>query len=150
MEKSNPVIHFEMPSKDSARIAKFYKEAFGWDTKELGKAYGDYVLALTTDIDERGMPTEPGTINGGFFPVKENMPAQTTLVVIRVADMNKAVRALGHAGGTLNVKPMEIPDIGMYASFYDTEGNHVGLLELTLAMKEKVNRQPLVSHKDNP
>jgi len=33
------------------------------------------------------------------------------------------------SGGKVLGKPMEIPGIGMYGSFTDTEGNRVSLLE---------------------
>ncbi len=33
------------------------------------------------------------------------------------------------AGGKILIKPMEIPGIGLYVSFKDTEGNRVGMLE---------------------
>ena len=32
-----PVVHFEMPYVDRARMAKFYKSAFGWQTRMLGE-----------------------------------------------------------------------------------------------------------------
>jgi len=28
--KMNPVVHFEMPYTDNKRVAKFYKNVFGW------------------------------------------------------------------------------------------------------------------------
>jgi len=30
MKKMNPVVHFEMPAKDRARVSEFYTKAFGW------------------------------------------------------------------------------------------------------------------------
>jgi uncharacterized protein len=63
----NPVVHFEMPYDDRERMAKFYGLAFGWQTQMFGEEMGNYVLATTTESDERG-PKSPGTINGGFFP----------------------------------------------------------------------------------
>ena len=41
----NPVVHFEMPFDDRARLARFYEQAFGWQMQPLGEAMGDYVLA---------------------------------------------------------------------------------------------------------
>ncbi len=39
----NPVVHFEMPAEDKARMRKFYESAFGWKTHQLGKEMGEYV-----------------------------------------------------------------------------------------------------------
>jgi predicted enzyme related to lactoylglutathione lyase len=63
----NPVVHFEMPAEDRKRMADFYTKVFGWKTQQLGEDMGNYVLAITTDSDEKG-PKKPGAINGGFFP----------------------------------------------------------------------------------
>jgi uncharacterized protein len=65
----NPVVHFEMPYDNGARMAKFYESAFGWQTQMLGEEMGNYVLATTTETDMSG-PKKPGAINGGFFPKK--------------------------------------------------------------------------------
>ena len=45
----NPVVHFEMPAKDRGRMRKFYETAFGWQTEQLGKEMGEYVLVTTTE-----------------------------------------------------------------------------------------------------
>ena len=64
----NPVVHFEMPYEDSERLSKFYSEAFGWEMNKLGKEMGDYVLATTTETDDKQMVKTHGMINGGFAP----------------------------------------------------------------------------------
>ena len=51
MSKMNPVVHFEMPYDDRERMAKFYQNAFGWQTQMLGEETGNYVLATTTETD---------------------------------------------------------------------------------------------------
>jgi predicted enzyme related to lactoylglutathione lyase len=89
----DPVVHFEMPYKDGARMAKFYRSAFGWQTRMLGEEMGNYVLATTVETDEKG-PVRPGAINGGFYPRKRGWPAQYPSVVIAVKDIKKAVE--GH------------------------------------------------------
>ena len=62
----NPVVHFEMPAENRQRMADFYSKTFGWKTQMLGKDMGNYVIATTTESDEKG-PKKPGAINGGFF-----------------------------------------------------------------------------------
>jgi predicted enzyme related to lactoylglutathione lyase len=37
----NPVVHFEMPYDNRARMAKFYKLVFGWTTQMLGEDMGN-------------------------------------------------------------------------------------------------------------
>ena len=124
----NPVVHFEMPYDNRERMAKFYGTAFGWQTQLLGQEMGNYVVATTTATDDKG-PKTPGAINGGFFEKKADWPAQYPSVVIAVDNIKDAVKKVKDAGGKVLGEPMEIPGIGQYVSFTDTEGNRVSMLQ---------------------
>ena len=124
----NPVVHFEMPYDNRERMAAFYQSAFGWQTHPLGEEMGNYVLAHTTETVD-GMVRTPGTINGGFYERKPDWPAQHPSVVIAVGDIRPAMQQGTAAGGPRLGEPMEIPGVGPYVSFYDTEGNRVSLLQ---------------------
>jgi len=126
--KMNPVVHFEMPAEDRKRMAGFYTKAFGWQTEILGPDMGDYVLVTTTESDD-GTPKTPGAINGGFYPKKDDWPAQHPSVVIAVDSIKDSMQAVSKAGGKVLGEPMEIPGIGQYVSFFDTEGNRVSMLQ---------------------
>jgi predicted enzyme related to lactoylglutathione lyase len=125
----DPVVHFEMPYDDRERMARFYEAAFGWHTQMLGPEMGNYVLATTTESGEDGRPTKPGAINGGFYGRSPDMPAQFPSVVIAVGDVRAAMGKVRGAGGRVLGEPMEIPGIGHYVSFLDTEGNRAGMLQ---------------------
>jgi hypothetical protein len=124
----NPVVHFEMPYDDRGLMAKFYESAFGWQTQMLGEDMGNYVLATTTETDQNG-PKRPGAINGGFFQRKPDWPAQYPSMVIAVDNINESIRKITDAGGKVLGEPMEIPGVGQYVSFIDTEGNRVSVLQ---------------------
>jgi predicted enzyme related to lactoylglutathione lyase len=124
----NPVVHFEMPYDNRVRMVKFYESAFGWQTQMLGEDMGNYVLATTTDTGESG-PKRPGAINGGFFPKKPDWPAQYPSVVIAVDNVKESIKKVIDAGGKVLGEPMEIPGVGQYVSFIDTEGNRVSMLQ---------------------
>jgi uncharacterized protein len=126
----NPVVHFEMPYDNRQRMAKFYESTFGWHTQMLGEDMGNYVLAATTETGPEG-PTRPGAINGGFFERKPDWPGQHPSVVIAVDDIAASARKVRDAGGTVLGEPMEIPGVGKYVSFTDTEGNRVSMLQPT-------------------
>ena len=126
----DPVVHFEIPYNDKTRIAGFYEKAFGWETKALGEEMGGYVLASSTVSNENGDPV-PGTINGGFFPKIAGAPQQHPSVVIAVADISVAMANVRKAGGTVLGDPMEIPGVGKYVSFNDSEGNRLSMLQAT-------------------
>ncbi len=126
--KMDSVVHFEMPYEKADRLVKFYAQAFGWQMRKLGGEMGDYVTATTTETDENRMVKNPGAINGGFFP-KSASPAQYPSVVIAVEDIKAAIERVVDAGGEVLGEPMEIPGIGLYVSFNDTEGNRVSMLQ---------------------
>jgi predicted enzyme related to lactoylglutathione lyase len=126
----DPVVHFEFPYHDRERIAKFYQSAFGWKTQMLGPEMGNYVLAITAETDVKSDQTAVrGSINGGFFAHDPKMPGQVPSVVIGVQDIKKSMAAVKKAGGEVLGEPMEIPGVGQYVSFYDTERNRVGILQ---------------------
>lgn len=124
----NPVVHFEMPFDNRARMAKFYEPAFGWQTQMLGENMGNYVLATTTETGESG-PIKPGAINGGFYPKQPGEPAQCPSIVISVDDIKQSIKGVIAAGGKVLGEPMEIAGVGQYVSFIDTEGNRLSMLQ---------------------
>ena len=126
--KSDPVVHFEMPYKDHERVMDFYTKAFGWNMKKLGDDMGGYVLAGTTELDDNMMVKAPGNINGGFYKPDDMNPGVPS-VVISVENLNDSIKKVKDGGGTILGEPMEIPGIGDYVSFTDTEGNRVGMLQ---------------------
>ncbi|MBI4708611.1 MAG: VOC family protein [Candidatus Portnoybacteria bacterium] len=129
----NPVVHFEMPAQDKKRISNFYTSVFGWETKQMGPEMGDYVVVMTTESDKKG-PKKPGVINGGFFQKTDDNPSQHPSVVIAVDDIKEHIKKVQEAGGKVNGEPMDIPGVGLYVSFYDTEGNLNSMLQPTKVM----------------
>ena len=123
----NPVVHFEMPYDDGARMRAFYEAAFGWTMVPLGADMGEYVVARTAETDADNMVTQKGAINGGFAP--RGSENDRTNLVIAVADIRAAMAAVRDAGGTVHGKPVEIPGIGQYVNFTDTEGNRLSVLQ---------------------
>jgi hypothetical protein len=124
----DPVVHFEIPFDDRARMTAFYEAVFGWKTQSLGQEMGDYVLATTADADAAGQ-RPPGSIDGGFYPRRPDWPAQHPSLVIAVSHIGEAMQRVKAAGGQVLGDPMEIAGVGQYVSFTDTEGNRLSLLQ---------------------
>jgi len=129
----DPVAHFEMPYEDKKRMADFYRKAFGWKTEELGPEMGNYVIATTSETDENKTPVRRGNINGGFFE-KSEMGRHPNVVVV-VKDIADSIKKINEAGGKVLGEPMEIPGIGRYVSFRDTEGNRNAVMQPFREMK---------------
>jgi uncharacterized protein len=124
----DPVVHFELPAEDRERMAAFYSTVFGWQTEALGAEMGSYTVVTTTDT-EGGRPTTPGAINGGFFMKTADAASHVPSVVIAVQDVRASLSAVEQAGGTVAGPPQEIPGVGLYGSFHDSEGNRMSLLQ---------------------
>ncbi len=133
--KMNPVVHFEMPAENRKRMSDFYARTFGWKTEQLGPEMGDYVVVQTTEGDEKGHPKTPGQINGGFFQKAADKPMQYPSVVIAVEDIQQHMKKVTEAGGKVLGEPWDIPGVGKYVSFTDTEGNRVSMLQPSPRMK---------------
>jgi predicted enzyme related to lactoylglutathione lyase len=122
------VVHFELPYDDRERITRFYETVFQWKMQAYGPEMGNYVVATTAETDV--MPNAPrGAINGGFFQRSPDLPAQHPSVVIGVGDITASMKAVNEAGGQVLGTPMEIPSVGQYVSFQDTEGNRLSMLQ---------------------
>ncbi len=126
--KKNSVVHFEMPYKDAKRVSEFYTSAFGWDMNDAGADMGHYIVAQTAETDQNRMVKTPGTINGGFYE-KSKSTSPYPSFVISVEDINKAMEMVENAGGKIVGKPQDIPGVGLWVVFIDTEGNKVSMLQ---------------------
>jgi len=124
---TNKVCHFEIPSDDRARAKTFYAEVFGWRVEDMPFQDDVYTFAITTPVDEQFMYTEKGGINGGIF--KKEGPLQGLVVTVEVPSIDDHIPKIEAAGGQLLVPKGEVPDMGYYAYFRDTEGNVMGLWE---------------------
>jgi predicted enzyme related to lactoylglutathione lyase len=123
---SGRVVHFELPADNVERAQAFYSEVFGWRMQTIPGM--GYTLVGTTPSDERGMPVEPGSINGGML--KRQPPIQVPLITIHVTDVEVALRAVEKRGGQVVREKMQVGDMGFAAYFRDPEGNVVGLWEV--------------------
>jgi uncharacterized protein len=120
------IVHFEIPADDEARAREFYRAAFGWELQEMPEM--DYTLVRTTPVDEQTqLPTEPGAINGGLMKRSSDTPSP--VLTVEVESIDDALGQIEARGGS-TVKPRsEIPGMGAFAYFKDTEGNVMGLWE---------------------
>lgn len=124
----NSVVHFEMPTKDKKRVADFYSKVFGWDMQQMGDDMGNYLMAVTTPSGDKG-PLEPGAINGGFFDFKNEPGYNAPHLVISVDNLDESIKKVKDSGGEVMGEVMDIPGVGKYASFKDSEDNIVGMLQ---------------------
>lgn len=132
----DPVVHFELPAEDKKRMIEFYSAVFGWQTKQLGPEMGEYIIVTTSEVGEDHFPKQRGTINGGFYQKTTDPPSNHPTVIISVDDIGESMKKVNEAGGKIlggepgkTGEPVNIPGVGLYCAFIDTEGNRVGMLQ---------------------
>jgi uncharacterized protein len=125
----NKVVHFEIPTDDHPRAKRFYAEVFDWQLQDMPGGDDIYTFAITSPVDEQFQHKESGAINGGMFPRGPQLPVHAPVITIGVDSIDQHLRKIEPAGGTLVVPKGEVPGMGWYAYFKDTEGNLMGLWE---------------------
>ena len=125
------VVHFEIPTDDMGRASEFYRSIFGWQLMDMSGQGMDYTLAMTTPVNDQQQPTEPGAINGGMMKRSDDTPAP--VITIDVESIDETLKQVEASGGSTVAPRQEIPGMGAFAYFKDSEGNVLGLWETTPA-----------------
>ncbi|WP_421870876.1 VOC family protein [Marinoscillum sp.] len=123
----NPVVHFELPYKNADRAKNFYTNVFGWKLHQYGSEMNHYITCTTAEKDVKpGAPA--GSIDGGLYPIQPGS-AEHPAFVIGVENIDTASDLIVTHGGQLLSEAHEIPGIGTYRQFSDSEGNKLSLLK---------------------
>lgn len=112
----------ELSTRDLPRCRAFYTELFGWNATEApmggGKRYT--VFALGEDQKTAGMMG------------MEEMPAEVPPhwgIYFAVTGCDAAAKKAGELGAKALVPPLDIPDVGRFAIFFDPQGAHFAILQ---------------------
>jgi hypothetical protein len=120
----NPVQHFEIYGDNPEKLAEFYKKVFGWNISKAPNM--DYWMVGTAPSNDKGMPTEPGMINGGMM--KRPMPdARAWMNYVTVDSLDEATKKLQAAGGQVFRPRTAVPKMGWFAIVSDPEQNVFGI-----------------------
>lgn len=106
-------MHFEIPVKDEARAMNFFSTVFDWTFDNYGM--DNYQFADTGSGEG---------INGALMK-REGSVANS----IGVESIDQTMEKIIANGGNLVVPKTEVPEMGWYCYFTDTEGNIHGLWE---------------------
>ena len=119
------IVHFEIPADDVVRAKDFYGSIFGWQLDDMEGM--DYTIVRTVDVDDQQMPTEAGAINGGMM--KRGPDTPSPVITINVDSIDDSLKHIESSGGSVVRPKSQIPGMGGFAYFKDTEGNVLGLWE---------------------
>ncbi|HEY5898626.1 MAG TPA: VOC family protein [Burkholderiales bacterium] len=116
----NPVVHWELMSRDPAKVGDFYARAFGWKVTHMPQI--DYRMV------ETGAQGAMAGIGGGIVkPDREEPWPGNTLLYILVDDLAAYRKKIVAAGGRIHVEAQKVPGMGKFCLFTDPEGRMMGL-----------------------
>jgi predicted enzyme related to lactoylglutathione lyase len=113
----NPVVHWELLSKDPEKLSAFYEKVFEWKVDH--KPELNYRIVDTQN--------EVG-IKGGIIkpPRPEPWPGNMTMYVA-VDDLAAYRQKVVEAGGKILIEEQEVPGMGSFSLFMDPENRMIGL-----------------------
>jgi predicted enzyme related to lactoylglutathione lyase len=116
----NPVVHWELMSKDPAGVSEFYAKLFGWKVQ--------YHPGINYRVVDTGAPKDVPGINGGIVkPEREGPWPGNMLLYILVDDLAAYRKKVVAAGGKIHVEEQKVPGMGKFSLFTDPEGRMMGL-----------------------
>jgi len=113
----NPVVHFEIGTRDLSKSQEFYATMFDWKMQEAGPA------AMISTGSESGIQ--------GHMTALGHEPFKYTIFYVQVEDVEAAIAKAVSLGGKQLVPPIKIPT-GTFAWIADLDGNTVGLFKPTM------------------
>lgn len=111
-----PVVHWELWSKQPREIADFYSEVFDWQIEHVPEM--DYRLVDT--MSDSG-------IDGGIMTPEEGPWPGNMAFYIQVDDLATCRDRIVAAGGRVVVDEIELPGMGAFALFADPEDRVLGI-----------------------
>jgi uncharacterized protein len=113
----NPVVHWELLSREPAKVAAFYEKVFDWKIQHRPEL--NYRLVETGGA---------GGINGGIIKPDHPEPWPGNMTVyIDVDDLAAYRKKVVEAGGKLLIEEQAVPGMGAFCLFTDPDGRMMGL-----------------------
>jgi len=113
--RNGKICYLEIPARDIATSAEFYRKVFGWQTRTRG----DGSLAFDDSV---------GEVSGTWIAGRKPMAEVGLLIYIMVDSVAATVDAVMANGGKI-VQPIGVDAPEITARFTDPAGNVVGLYQ---------------------
>lgn len=124
----NPVIHFEIMTKDPDSLSAFFQKAFDWDIPGAHPGTGANGVPKYLIVRPTGEEFPARNINGGIGQVPEGYDGHVTFYVA-VDDVGAALEKIESLGGTRMMGPDQVPDGPIIGLFKDPQGHTIGLVQ---------------------
>lgn len=111
-----PVVHFELWSKEPKTVSDFYAKVFGWQIRHI------------PEMDYRVIETGGnGGINGGIMTPKKGPWPGNMAFYIDVDDLAAYCAKIKEAGGKVIIERQDVTGVGAFSLFEDPDGRVLGM-----------------------
>jgi len=118
--KHGDFTHIEIPADEPSRAKSFYGELFGWKFADEIPGFEGYHM-FSTPVGDAGM--------AGAIGKRGEMAPEKVRAYVHVDSIDDSLSKVTALGGTIVDPKAEVPGMGWYAVFADTEGNELALWE---------------------
>ena len=127
----NPVMFFEITSKQGELLRDFYRDLFDWTILPFGWSIPHFPNDIFA-IDPTPPPLPDKGIKGHIYPLSDEIDFSNRVsIFIQVDDLQETLEKIESQGGKTLVPPQMLPDsMGSIAMFLDPSGNVVGLHQI--------------------
>jgi uncharacterized protein len=115
----HPIVHVEIPARDSEAAGQFYAQVFNWQLDNSAPNY----LQFRTEGGPAGGFVSPGKAGDTSLEYKIG----EVLIYLDSDDIDATLANVEAHGGTTVVPRTEIEGHGWWAVFTDPSGNKIGL-----------------------
>jgi predicted enzyme related to lactoylglutathione lyase len=128
-----PVVHWELMSKEPEKVAGFYAKIFGWKV-----AHHPEINYRVVDTGAKG---PMAGINGGIVqPDRDGPWPGNMLFYVLVDDLAAYRKKIVAAGGKIHVEEQEVPGMGWLSLFTDPEGRMNGLWKAKMPARKPAKK----------
>lgn len=113
-----PVVHWELWSKEPEKASAFYANVFGWDIQHIPAL--NYHMVQTGGV---------GGINGGIMKPQDGEWPGNMAFYVQVDDLDAYAAKVKSAGGKMLVEKMDVPGVGQLSLFEDTDKRVLGMFK---------------------
>ena len=113
-----PVVHWELWSKEPEKASAFYAKVFGWEIQHIPAL--NYHMVQTGGV---------GGINGGIMKPQDGEWPGNMAFYVQVDDLDAYAAKIKGAGGKLLVEKMDVPGVGQLSLFEDVDKRVLGMFK---------------------
>ena len=116
----------ELMTSDPDAAARFYPSVFGWGAEHMEMpGFGRYTLFKRTGVkDQMGADKNAG----GMMKLPPGVPRPFWMTYVAVENADKTVEKAKKLGATITTPPMDIPEVGRFATMLDPQHAPVAVL----------------------